>query len=103
MKPIEISIHTEISSCLYHVFITSSNILSHDLSNALSTIAIRYIEQAEMAFKVAHKKRKIKKIQIQITKITLKILENSHLEKKNLVFLNYVNNRKPNRAKKKIS
>ena len=34
---------------------------------------------------------------------TFKILKNSHFEKKSLVFLNYVNNRKPNRAKKKIS
>ena len=103
MKPIEISIRTEISSSLYHPSITWSHTLGHDLSNALSTIPIRHIEQVEMAFKVAHKKRKIKKMQIQITKITLKILENSHLEKKKLLFLNYVNNRKPNRAKKKIS
>ena len=37
--------------------------MDHHLSNALSTIPIRHVEQAEMAFKVAHKKRKIKKIQ----------------------------------------
>ena len=63
MKPIEISIRTEISSRLYHPIIIWLNTLGHDLSNALSTIDIRNIEQVEMAFKVAQKKRKINKIQ----------------------------------------
>ena len=103
MKPIEISIRTEISSSLYHPSITWSHTLGHDLSNALSTIPIRHIEQVEMAFKVAHKKRKIKKIHNSNAKITLETLKNSHFEKKILVFLNYVNNRKPSRAKKEIS
>ena len=58
MKPIEISIRTEISSRLYHPIIMWLNTLGHDLSNALSTIDIRNIEQVEMAFKVAQKKRK---------------------------------------------
>ena len=103
MKPIEISIRTEFSSRLCHPIITWSNTLGHDLSNALSTIPVRQLEQAEMAFKVAHKKQKIKKIHNSNAKITLETLKNSHFEKKNLVFLNYVNNRKPNRAKKEIS
>ena len=81
MKPIEISIRLEISSRPYHPIIMWSNRLGHDLSNALSTIPIRHIEQVEMAFKVAHKKRKIKKIQNSNPK-TLKILKNSHFEKK---------------------
>ena len=105
MKPIEISIRTEISRRLYHPIIMWSNILGHDISNALSTIIIRRIEQAEIAFKGVYKKGKIKKIQNSNPKIhvTLKILETSHLKKKILVFLNYVNKRKPKRAKKKIS
>ena len=56
MKPIEISIRSEISSRPYHPIITWSNTLGHDLSNALSTIPIRHIEQAEMALK-AHTKK----------------------------------------------
>ena len=67
MRPIDISIRTEISSRLYYLFITWSNTLGHDLSNALSTIDIRHIEQAEMALKVHTKKRKsrISKFKIQ--------------------------------------
>ena len=56
MRPIDISNRTEISSRLYYLFITWSNTLGHDLSNALSTIDIRHIEQAEMALKVHTKK-----------------------------------------------
>ena len=55
VKPIEISIHREISSRLYHSNITRSYVLGHAFSNALSTMVIRPIEQAEQAFKVALK------------------------------------------------
>ena len=102
MKPIEISIHTEISSRLYHPIIMWFNTLGHDLSNALSTIDIRNIGQVEMAFKVAQKKRKINKIQDSNAKL-LKFSKTHISRKKSLIFLNYVNNRKPNRAKKQIS
>ena len=102
MKPIEISIRTEISSRLYHPIIMWLNTLGHDLSNALSTIDIRNIEQVEMAFKVAQKKRKIKKIQNSNAKL-LKFSKTHISRKKSLVFLDYVNNRKPSRAKKNIS
>ena len=66
VRPIEISTHTEISRRLYHSYIPSSNTLSYDLSNALLTMCIRHVEGAELAFKVAHKNAKSRKIQIQI-------------------------------------
>ena len=60
VRPIEISIHREISSRLYHLYITRSYALDHALSNALSTMAIRPMEQTEQALKVAHKNEKSK-------------------------------------------
>ena len=61
MRPIEISIHREISSRLYHSFITWSYTMGFAISDALSTMAIRHIEQAASAFKVAHKNAKSRK------------------------------------------
>merc|ERR1711954_381 len=58
VRPIEISIDREISSRLYHSYITRSYALDHALSNALSTMVIRPIEKIERAFKVAHKNEK---------------------------------------------
>ena len=81
MKPIEISIRSEISSHIYYPIITWSNILGHDLSNALSTMSIRHREQTEMTFKVAHKKPKNQE-NPNFKRKTLKILKNSHFEKK---------------------
>ena len=76
IRPIEISIHREYSSCPYYPNITWSWTLDHTLSNALSTIFIRQVERAQSTFKVAHKNTKSKKSTFWSNR-TQKILENS--------------------------
>ena len=101
VRPIEISIHREISSRLYYSYITRSYALDHALSNALSTMVIRPIEKIEQTFKVAHKNEKSKNSNLNRKKLHQSLKKNSH--KFLCFFSNYFNNRKPYRAKKKIS
>ena len=78
VRPIEISIHREISSRLYHSYITRSYALDHALSNALSTMVIRPIEKIEQAFKVAHKNEKSKNPNLNRKKLHQSLKKNSH-------------------------
>ena len=68
-------------------------------------MAIRHVERAESTFKVAHKNAKSRKYTFWPNR-TQKILENSRFGfRRNffLVFLNYVNNYKPDEDKKQTS
>ena len=73
-----LSIHREISSHLYHSYITRSYALDHTLSNALSTMVIRPIEKIEQAFKVAHKNEKSKNPNLNPKKLHQSLNKNSH-------------------------
>ena len=80
VRPIEISIHREISSRLYvyHSYIILSYALDHALSNALSTMVIRPIEKIEQAFKVAHKNEKSKNPNLNRKKLHQSLKKNAH-------------------------
>ena len=85
VKPVEISIRTEISIRLYHSFITWSNTVGYGLSNALSTMCMRHVEQVEHAFKLARKNAKSTQIQLQTQNGLLKSWK-TLIQKKKLSF-----------------
>ena len=65
-------------------------------------MAIRHIEQPESAFKVAYKTLKLRKSKFR-SNGNQEFLEKACFEEDFLLSFNYVNNNKPDKAKKKIS